>query len=118
MNLNAYDNVKEKIDKSKTWINIKTKTIISREFNIHKYVTLTKRYDSKTNTNSYYVVLVNIPPIDKDSSLLKVDDYGRCKIKVSSIWNCSNLCQLEHDCNIMTKHVEHDDDGDIYLLDI
>ena len=47
MNLNAYDNVVEKINKQKSWIDIKKKMLLSRELNVRDYVLLTKRYDNK-----------------------------------------------------------------------
>ena len=118
MNLNAYDNVNDKVDKNKSWINIKKKQLLSREINKRKYSTLIKRYDPQTNTNYYYVAITDTPPKDKDFKLLKIDDYGRVKINLSSIWNKTYLEQLESDCNIMIENVDCGDDYDIYLIDV
>lgn len=118
MNLSAYDDINEKINKQKSWINIKKKILLSREITRHAYVILTKRYDVETNTNSYYVVITDTAPTNKQYKSLKIDDYGRVKISLASIWNETYLSQLDKDCNILVTCVEHDDDGDIYLLDI
>lgn len=118
MNLNAYDDIKEKIDKTKTWIDIKKKILISRELKYRPYVCLLKRYIPKTNTNNYYIALLDNPPTDRKYRLTVVDDYGRVKIKVSDIWNETSLAQLVDDCNIMCDFVESGEDGDIYFLDI
>ena len=37
MNLNAYDSITEKLDKNKTWVDIRRKTILSREMKYRKY---------------------------------------------------------------------------------
>ena len=38
MNLNAYDNVIEKVDKKKTWIDIHSKILYSREIIYKPYI--------------------------------------------------------------------------------
>ncbi len=118
MNLNAYDNVKEKLDKKKTWIDIKNKTLISREIKYRPYTCLLKRYDIKTNASSYFIALLNDPPVDKKSTRTIQDDYGRIKIRLSSIWKDTYLSQLVDNCNILCNLVESADDGDIYSIDI
>lgn len=118
MNLSAYDDINSKIDKTKSWINIKKKQLISREINKRQYSTLIKRYDTQTNTNEYYVAISNTPPKDKSCKKLKLDDYGRIKINLSPIWNESYLSQCGSDCNVMVKCVRRDQDCDIYLLDV
>lgn len=118
MNLNAYDNVIEKIDKTKTWINIRKKQLISREIRIRKYVSIVKRYDVKTNSTLYFIAILDNPPENHIYNKLKVDDYGRAKINIFSIWNETYLSSLDNDCNINISLTESDDNGDIYLLDV
>ena len=118
MNLSAYDAINEKVNKQKSWINIKKKTLLSREITHRAYTVLIKRYDTETNTSSYYVAVTNTAPTDRQYKPLKVDDYGRVKISLTSIWNETYLGQLDRDCNILVTCVECGNDGDIYLLDI
>ena len=62
MNLNAYDSITEKLDKNKTWIDIRRKTILSREMKYRKYTCILKRYNPKTNINSHFIALLDNPP--------------------------------------------------------
>ena len=118
MNLSAYDGINNKIDKSKSWIDIKKKQLLSREINKRKYSTLVKRYDAQTNSNSYYVAITDTPPKDKVCKKLKIDDYGRIKLSLAPIWNETYLSQLDSNCNIMIERIEHDLDCDIYFIDV
>lgn len=118
MNLNVYDNVTEKLDKTKTWIDIRKKILFSREIKYKKFTCLLKRYDSKTNIYSYFIAMLNNPPENIKYKITKQDDYGRIKISLASIWNETYLSQLESDCNIMCNLVESDEDGDIYSIDV
>lgn len=118
MNLNAYDNINETIDKTKTWIDIKRKTLISRELSDRSYTCLMKRYNAKTNIVSYFIAMLDTPPKNRKYTITKKDDYGRIKINLSSIWRETYLNQLDSNCNIMIEHVETCGDGDIYSLDV
>ena len=55
MNINAYDDIREKLDKTKTWVDIRKKQLFSREIKYRKYNCLLKRYDVKTNITNYYI---------------------------------------------------------------
>ena len=118
MNLNAYDNIIEKVDKKKTWIDIHSKILYSREIIYKPYISLVKRYNSKINTNSYFIVLLDNPPKDKLYSRTIKDDYGRIKIKLNSIWNDTYLPNLTKNSNIECKLVEVQRDGNIYFIDV
>lgn len=118
MNLNAYDNIIEPIDKTKTWIDINKKTILSRIIKYRPYNCLLKRYDNNTNSNVFFIALLDNPPVDKKYKCTVKDNYGRIKINISSIWKESYISQLKTNCNINIKLVESDTDGEIYLLDI
>ena len=118
MNLNAYDNVIEKINKQKSWIDIKKKILLSREINVRNYVLLTKRYNKDTNTTDYFIVMLDNPPVNRTYKRAKVDDYGRFKISLASIWSETYLCYMNSDFNISISLEEHSTDGDIYKLDV
>ena len=118
MNLNAYDNVIEKINKQKSWINVKKKLLLTRELNVRNYVLLTKRYNKVTNTTDYFVVMLDNPPVNREYKRTKVDDYGRCKISLAPIWSETYLCDITSDFNISISLEESSYDGDIYKLEL
>lgn len=118
INLNAYDSITNKIDKTKTWINVEKHLLISREIKFRKYYTLAKRFNPNTNNYEYFIILLD----DKDNSRTyyntKLDDYGRVKIRLNELYNNSDLKYLEQDCNINIKLIEHEVSANIYQLDI
>lgn len=118
MNLNAYDNITEKLDKTKTWVDIRKKNIISREIKYRPFICLLKRYIAKANVTLYFVAMLNHPPKDRKYKSTLCDDYGRVKINISSIWKESYLSRLGSNSNIECKLVESDEDGDIYSIDV
>lgn len=118
MNLNAYDNIKEEIDKTKTWIDVKTKKLLSREIKYRQYYSLLKRFNPKLKINEYFIALIDNPPENKVYRFTFRDDYGRIKLNITSIWNESGLMYYKENVNVNIKLIESDNDGDIYLLDI
>lgn len=118
MNLNAYDSINDKINKKATWIDIRKKQLISRELARRPYNCLLKRYSPNTQNTEYYIAMLNNPPLDKQWKHTVIDCYGRVKINVSNIWQDTCLCTLDSNCNIIITHVEHEEDGDVYLLDV
>lgn len=118
MNLNAYDNITETIDKTKTWVDIRRKQLISREITYRPFTCILKRYNSKTNITSYFIALLDNPPKDRTYKRTILDDYGRIKINLSSIWKETYLNQLESNCNVICELIESDRDGNVYFLDV
>lgn len=118
MNLNAYDDVTNSINKTRSWVDVNKKLLISREIKPRAYYSLLKRYDNKTNVISFFIAMLDKIDSNKVCNRVIVDDYGRVKIKLSKIWNECNLAQLETNCNICIELVESDDTGDIYYLDV
>lgn len=118
MNLNKYDNVTEKIDKTKTWVDIRKKQLLSREIKYRPYTCLLKRYNTKYNTYSYFIAILDNPPADRNCKCTVLDDYGRIKISLSNIWNKTYLNELKSNCNIICELVESDKDGDVYSIDV
>ena len=118
INLNAYDSITNKIDKTKTWINVEKHLLISREIKFHKYYILSKRFNTKLNSYDYFIILLNDVPIDRKYYNTRIDDYGRVKIRLHELYNESDLSSLEKDVNIGIKLIEFDDDSSVYQLDI
>ena len=118
MNLNAYDSITEKIDKTKTWIDTKKCILLSREIKYRKYYVLSRRFNTELNTYDYFIILLDEKPTDRVSYQTRIDDYGRVKIRLYELYRESTLSNLEKDINISITKVEHQDDGDIYQLDV
>lgn len=118
MNLNAYDDIKEKLDKTKTWVDVKRKILFSREIKYRPYISLLKRYNSTTSSISYFIAMLNKTDDHKNCKPTITDNYGRIKIRLSSIWADTYLTHINSNCNIVLNLIESDEDGDIYLLDV
>lgn len=118
MNLNAYDNITEKTDKTKTWVDIKKQLLYSREIKYRPYHCILKRYDVKTNTTSYFIAMLDTTPKERKCKHTALDDYGRVKISLSSIWKDTYLTRVNNNCNIQCELIENESDGDIYSIDV
>lgn len=118
MNINAYDNITEKIDKTKTWIDVNKHLLLSREIKFRKYYTLCKRYNPDLKIYEYFIILLDNKLSDRPCFNTRHDDYGRIKIRLHDLYLDSDLKYLEHDVNISIKHIESEDDGDVYQLEI
>ena len=118
VNFNIYDDANKKLDRTKTWVNVKYKQIISREIKFHKYTSLVYRYSVSSDTYTYFIIVSDEKPTNISSFNTFIDDYGRFKIKVDSIWNKTILKTFEKDTNINITHVDGDDTSDVYELDI
>lgn len=118
MNLNAYDDVKEQVNKNKTWIDVKNKTLLSREIQYRRVTLLSKRYNIVSKSYDYFIIMLDDEPLDRDYVLTNRDDYGRVKIRLTKIWHDSSLATFDANCNIGIQHIDHTDDGDVYQLDI
>lgn len=116
MNLVAYDKVNTFIDKSKTWIEIAKKLLLSREIAFRKYVTFGKRYDKDISKTVFFVIVLDEPPVDRPAAKVLIDGYGRVKIGVKGIWEEAEFNKVSYDRNVDIKHTQHADDGDIYEL--
>lgn len=118
INLNAYDSITEKIDKSKTWIDTKKHLLLSREIKFRKYYVLSKRFNTKLDSYEYFIILLDNPPADRVYNNTRFDDYGRVKIRLNELYNELNPNTLQKDINININLIESEDDGDVYSLDI
>jgi hypothetical protein len=80
-----YDIVNKKIDKNKTWIDIKSKRIFTKEF-IRPFTSyiIAKKFIPEENVTKYYIILGNNL---LNSRKCILDAYGRMKIRIGDIWN-------------------------------
>lgn len=118
MNLSNYDGITEKLDKTKTWVDIRKKLLLSREIKYRPYTCLLKRYNIKINTYSYFIAVLDSPPTDRNAKRTLIDNYGRFKLSLSDIWKKTYLNELKSNCNIVCELVESDEDGDVYSIDV
>jgi len=114
INLNVYDEIKHKIDKNKTWLDVKYKRLMSREISFRTYYSIGKRYNPATNNTSYYIIILDDKPENRNVSYLKKDDYGRVKIPVKSIWKECNFDKYNCDTQVELNLVDYADNADVY----
>jgi hypothetical protein len=118
MNLSVYDDTSNRLDRQKTWVCPIRKLLYSREIKYRKYYIIGKRFDKYHNDTNYYAIMLDEPPVDRKAETTHVDELGRIKLNIKSIWNSSNLKQIETKQNIEIEHVDQTDDGDVYYLDV
>lgn len=118
MNLSAYDNLTEKIDKTKTWIDVNKKLLLSRELVFKKYYLFTKRYNINNKTYDYFIVLTDNPVSDRLVFNTRLDNYGRVKIRLHDLYKEAGISEFTKDANITIKLVETQDDGYIYQINL
>jgi hypothetical protein len=115
MNLVAYDKVDNIINKKRSWINVHTKTLYSREINYHKYFCFGKKYDNVLDTTVFYIIMLDDEALDRPSFKTTVTSNGCLKINIKAIWDeCGFNTIKSKYINISLKHTEHTDDGDIF----
>ena len=93
MNLSGYDIIPPTIDKKKTWLDTKFKQLLSREIKYRPYVLLCNKYVPECNTDD--------PPLNQRASHVSIDNYGRLKINLKSIWDNSPLKDINSNQNII-----------------
>lgn len=115
MNLVAYDKVDNIINKKRSWINVYSKTLYSREINYHKYFCFGKKYDNVLDTTVFYIITLDDEALDRPSFKTTVTSNGCLKINIKAIWDeCGFNTIKSKYINISLKHTEHTDDGDIF----
>lgn len=78
MNLNAYDNVKEELDKHKTWYSPKFKRLYSREIKFRRFYKFMKRWNETIKRYDYFLA-VSMNNVDGRFSITNKDNYSRLK---------------------------------------
>lgn len=117
INLNAYE-IPQKLDKTKTWININKQQLLSREIKFRKYYIITTKFDVVENICKIYLIVSDNNDIFYNFNLTKTDDYGRIKINLAEHYAVLNLDKYNKNVNISVKYIEGDNESDVYLLEI
>lgn len=116
INLNAYE-IPQKLDKTKTWINVNKQQLLSREIKFRKYYIITQ-FDAIEDTCKTYLIVSDNNDMFYNFNLTKTDDYGRIKINLAEHYAVLNLDKYDKNVNIPVKYVEGDNESDVYLLEI
>ena len=118
MNLNAYDNITEQVDKQKTWYNPKYHRLYSREIERHRNYNFFKRWNEQANRNDYFIAFSDVLP-DKDFRIVPTDNYGRIKLIVpKEVVEDSILYDTTKEVNVEIELVDVQVDGKVYRLNI
>ncbi len=117
MPLNEYDTVSTKIDRKKSWIDIKHKIIYSREINTKRqYYNYLSKYDNVlTGETKYYLLLTDDKSNNKCYNTVR-DNYGRFKFKCNDVFEALGFTQISSDKNITLRHYESGENYDIYEI--
>ena len=118
MNLNAYDNVKEELDKHKTWYSPKFRRLYSREIKFRMFYKFLKRWNETIKRNDYFLA-ISTNNTDGRFSITNKDNYSRLKVSVpKEVIEDSILNSIVEDTNIQVKLVDNQVDGEVYQLNI
>ena len=117
MPLNEYDTVSTKIDRKKSWIDIKNKIIYSREIKTKRqYYNYLSKYDNVlTGETKYYLSLTDDVSNNKYYNTVR-DNYGRFKFKCNDVFEALGFTQTSSDKNITLRHYESGENYDIYEI--
>lgn len=117
MSLNEYDTVSTKIDRKKSWIDIKNKIIYSREIKTKRqYYNYLSKYDNVlTGETKYYLSLTDDVSNNKYYNTVR-DNYGRFKFKCNDVFEALGFTQTSSDRNITLRHYESGENYDIYEI--
>ena len=118
MNLNAYDNVKEELDKHKTWYSPKFRRLYSREIKFRMFYKFMKRWNETIKRDDYFLA-ISMNNVDGRFSIANRDNYGRLKVSVpKELIEDSILNFIVEDTNVELKLVDNQVDGEVYQLNI
>lgn len=105
---------KQKLDRTKTWINPKYKQIFSSEIRYNTNYQIITKYNNNTCNKEFYIAFVPNP--DKETKRCRIDELGRMRINISSIWN-ELFSDVKVDTNIIFEYVETINDCDIFSIE-
>ena len=118
MNLNAYDNIKEELDKHKTWYSPKFRRLYSREIKFRMFYKFVKRWNETIKRDDYFLA-ISTSNTDGKFSIANRDNYGRLKVSVpKEVIEDSILNSMTVDANVDVKLVDTQPDGEVYQLNI
>lgn len=113
MNFTTYDNVKQKLDRTKTWVNPKYKQVFSAEIKYHHYCQIIRKYIPEENIYEYYIAFMDNKDFENKSC--RLDELGRTRINISEIWN--DFCKdISVDTNVILEYIESINGADIFKL--
>lgn len=118
MNLNAYDNVKEELDKHKTWYSPKFKRLYSREIKFRMFYKFLQRWNENIKRNDYFLA-ISMYNTDGTFTIANKDNYSRLKFSIpKEVIEDSILNSMTVDTNVEVKLVDDQLDGEVYQLNI
>lgn len=118
MNLNAYDNIKEELDKHKTWYSPKFRRLYSREIKFRMFYKFLKRWNETIKRNDYFIA-ISTSNTDGKFNIANRDNYCRLKVSIpKEVIEDSILNSMTVDTNVEVKLVDAQPDGEIYQLNI
>ena len=118
MNLNAYDNVKEELNKHKTWYSPKFRRLYSREIKFRPFYKFLKRWNETIKRNDYFLA-ISMYNTDNKFYRTERDNYGRLKVNIpKELIEDSILNSIVEDTNVELKLVDNQVDGEVYQLNI
>ena len=118
MNLNAYDNIKEELDKHKTWYSPKFRRLYSREIKFRMFYKFMKRWNETIKRDDYFLA-VSTSNTDGRFSTTNRDNYSRLKVSVpKEVIEDSILNSMTVDTNVELKLIDNQVDGEVYQLNI
>ena len=118
MNLNAYDNVKEELNKHKTWYSPKFRRLYSREIKFRTFYKFLKRWNETIKRNDYFLA-ISMNNVDGRFSITNKDNYSRLKFSIpKEVIEDSILNSIVEDTNVELKLVDNQVDGEVYKLNI
>lgn len=118
MNLNAYDNIKEELDKHKTWYSPKFRRLYSREIKFRMFYKFMKRWNETIKQDDYFLA-VSMYNTDGTFTIANNDNYGRSKFSIpKEVIEDSILNFVVEDINVEVKLVDSQPDGEVYQLNI
>lgn len=116
MNLSAYDNIAETI--KDTYVHPLYKRLYSKSLPYYLYYGFIKRFNPTTRTNKYYIILSNKKEGNINWFPITRDKNNTIKINLDSIWNISNLRNINAITNVNVVLEDKQDDCEIYYLDV
>ena len=118
INLMQYDNIIEQVDKSKTWFNPNTRFIYSREIANKKYYSFKRKWSDDKKQFDYFLILSDKYIPNSKFRVVRIDDDGRMKLRLDSIFKLSWISSAEHDVNINIQKLEEDNESVVYQIDL
>ena len=118
MNLNAYDKIKEELDKHKSWYTPKFRRLYSREIKFRMFYKFMKRWNETIKRDDYFLA-VSMNNVDGRFSITNKDNYNRSKFSIpKEVIEDSILNSIVEDTNVELKLVDNQVDGEVYQLNI